>query len=142
MSEDDRDKVNKGLPGAEVDHTPLEWDEQWSSAFAGKKWHGKHLSPESPVTGVSYWDAMAYANYVNAKLPEPSTLRTARHATHTAEFAEWTTAMRDADSVYAKAHILLPPAPEETPVLENDPAARRPGRAFRLVYPAIPKTKK
>lgn len=133
-----RDKVNKGIPGEELEHTPKDWDAQWKAAVGGKKWHGRRLSPDSPVTGVSYWDAMAYANYAGGHLPDPNMLRTARGAIGSAEYTEWTSYTRPADPLYEKAHLLLPAAGSDTPLLENDPAARRDGRAFRLYFPEIP----
>lgn len=137
-----RSLIDAGIPGTEFGHTPADWDAQWNAAVGGKKWQGKRLTPDSPVTGVSYWDAVAYANYVHGQLPEQHSLRSARTASGQNGHTEWTASSYSGGNLYAESRILLPAGAADTPILETDPASRKEGRAFRLAFPGNPPARK
>ena len=40
-----------------------------SNSYVPDDWSLQRLSPEAPVTGVDYWDAQAFANWVGGRLP-------------------------------------------------------------------------
>ena len=107
---------------------------------SGQPWHGEVLTGRSPVRGVSYWDALAYANYSGGELPDAAVLTAAReHANaDTTLPEEWSATKRPADILYAEGQLLFPPTGREWFAAEPDRAARHVSRGFRIVLP-IPK---
>lgn len=136
MSAGERNAVNKGLPSTEPDHTPAEWSQQLRAAGGDTKWRGLGLTMQSPVRGISYWDALAYANYRHAFLPTTDMLYTARLATDSNTVAEWTGTLYDGNVIYSRSHVILPGKNGTSPVFEADPAKRDVTRSFRLFFPA------
>lgn len=136
MHERKRALINKGIPEQYTNHTPAEWEEQLQAASANGLWRGRRLNPESPVCGVSYWDALAYANYVGAQLPSAQLLSGAREVAGKENLPEeWCTGERQAISVYEGGTLVLPPTGREWPSVVPDRAVRDVNRGFRLVYP-------
>lgn len=135
-----RAAINEGIPESHTGHTPVEWQQQLQAVDSGQPWHGEILTDRSPVRGVSYWDALAYANYSGGELPTAAVLATAReHAeVDTALPEEWTTTRRPADTLYTEGQLLFPPTGREWFAAEPDLAARDVSRGFRIVLP-IPK---
>lgn len=56
-------------PAEKTNHAPDDWDALLAAARARGQWNGKQVTLDSPVFGVDWWDAMAYANWRNARLP-------------------------------------------------------------------------
>jgi len=56
-------------PAEKTSHLPDDWDALLAAARARGQWNGKPVSLDSPVFGVDWWDAVAYANWRNARLP-------------------------------------------------------------------------
>lgn len=130
-----RSAINRGVPANCADHTPAEWSAQVQAAATGAEWHGEKLSASSPVRGVSYWDALAYANYANARLISAPLLEAVRGEIKTTELPEeWTTTQTEAGHIYAAGHVVLP-AGAGSPLVESDPRARNPRRSFRIAFP-------
>lgn len=135
-----RAAINEGIPEKYTDHTPAEWLQQLQAIDSGQPWHGEVLTGRSPVRGVSYWDALAYANYSGGELPDAAVLAAAReHANaDTTLPEEWSATKRPADTLYAEGQLLFPPTGREWFAAEPDRAARSVSRGFRIVLP-IPK---
>ncbi len=58
-----------GQPKQKADHTPDGWAELLAAAKANGVWQDKPVTLDSPVVGVDWWDAMAYAEWKQARLP-------------------------------------------------------------------------
>ncbi|MDG2399081.1 MAG: SUMF1/EgtB/PvdO family nonheme iron enzyme [Akkermansiaceae bacterium] len=53
-------------------HEPNDWDVVWPAAVRGKTWLGRAMTIECPVVGIDWWDAYAYAQWSQSRLPELS----------------------------------------------------------------------
>ena len=56
-------------PAEKSGHQPDDWPALLAAARARGEWNGHPVSLNSPVPGVDWWDAMAYANWRKARLP-------------------------------------------------------------------------
>lgn len=56
-------------PKDKSSHTPDDWDALFAAAKAGGLWNGRAVTLDNPVVGVDWWDAAAYAEWKNARLP-------------------------------------------------------------------------
>lgn len=131
-----RAAINKGIPENKQSYVPLEWDGQLKAAERGRKWHGEKLSINSPVRGVSYWDALAYAHFRKGELPSAELLQAVRQETGVPEKTEeWTASSSQAPPLYGKGWLVLPSAGKANPAIEPDPAKRLPQRGFRIIVP-------
>ncbi len=50
-------------------HKPENWDASYAAAATGGLFNNQKISLNSPVTQVSYWDAVAYAKWAQQRLP-------------------------------------------------------------------------
>lgn len=66
-------------PAEKTDHVPDDWDALLLAARHRKTWNGHPVSLNSPVPGVDYWDAEAYAKWRKARLPTPEEWSAAVH---------------------------------------------------------------
>lgn len=71
MSKDQRDKVfdHEDQPAGKTSHLPDDWANLLAAAKKGDLWNGQNVSLESPVVGVDWWDASAYAEWRKGRLP-------------------------------------------------------------------------
>lgn len=138
MPDQKRNEVNKGIPGTETDHTPAEWQQQLHSAEENAQWQGRNLTEDSPVCGVSYWDAVAYANYCGASLPSADLLYTVRKATDTPVCEEWTNTTCPSNVMWDSSNLVLPAPGSDTPRLESALSEKKLNRSFRLFFPTNP----
>ena len=130
-----RRQLNKDVPQNCTNHTPFEWEQQLKATRSGVKYRGELLTEDSPVRGLSYWNALVCARYYKAKLPGAELLQAAhREGGATGTQHEWTTGKRNATTLFAEGYILLSPA--GPPVLEADRATKSHLYGARLVYPA------
>ncbi len=142
ISVDSLRHLTSGVPAEHVSFKPADWDAQWNAAKQGGTYRGHQLSPESPVRGVCYWDALVYARFRNAELPDAALLQTARNACESpAPVAEWTTDKYNGTELYRSGRVLLPAGKTAYPVIAPDAATRNPDYGFRLVYPSSPDQK-
>jgi formylglycine-generating enzyme required for sulfatase activity len=51
------------------DHAPADWAALLGAAVVNGTWQGREVSLDSPVVGVDWWDAVAYAEWKKARLP-------------------------------------------------------------------------
>lgn len=56
-------------PPEKTNHEPDDWSELLAAARSRGEWNGQRVSLNSPVPGVDWWDAMAYANWRKGRLP-------------------------------------------------------------------------
>jgi hypothetical protein len=56
-------------PAAKVSHEPADWAELIAAAKSNGTWHGQPVTMDSPVVGVDWWDAAAYVEWKQARLP-------------------------------------------------------------------------
>ena len=56
-------------PATKTSHTPTDWDAYYAAAAADGLFNKEHISLNSPVCRVDYWDAVAFAKWKNQRLP-------------------------------------------------------------------------
>jgi Sulfatase-modifying factor enzyme 1 len=56
-------------PEAKKSHIPDDWDALYEAAKNSKVWRKHLINLNTPIVGVDWWDAYAYANWKNAELP-------------------------------------------------------------------------
>lgn len=136
LSRDQRRSLLADIPQDGSGYRPDDWDEQWIAASDGLEYNGEKLSPNSPVRGVSYWNALVYARYHKAELPSARLLAAARqHGAAECSVYEWTTDTRPAQDIYSAATLVFPPQKDEPPIAEPNRASGNQKYGFRLVYP-------
>lgn len=127
-------RLRRGLPDVPVDFTPLAWQEQLSAAATQSQWQGRVITGDSPVTGVSYWAARAYANYHRGALPNVSLLTEIRRKLGQPNIQEWTSDLQPANVVLAPSRMVMVADSDRT-IREADPAACVVSRGFRIILP-------
>jgi hypothetical protein len=58
-----------GQPAEKTSHTPTDWPALLAAAKSKELWQNQLVTLDSPVTGVDWWDASAYAEWKKARLP-------------------------------------------------------------------------
>lgn len=136
LNRDQRRRLVDGVPSDGSTRRPADWDAQWEAATQGKEYKGKTLSLDSPVVGVSYWDALVYARYREAELPSAGLLyaATAEGGAERSTY-EWTTDLSPQTDIYRAGAILLAPDADAPPLPEPDRSTRNTMYGFRLVHP-------
>lgn len=137
LNAEDLLKINSGIPEAARDHTPADWDNLYQSAMQGWSWHGVELTLQSPIIGVSYWDALAYARFAGASLPPANLLQQANQLAPASVAEEWTGSSISNDVVVGDCCVIIC-SQDGTPKAEYNPAARKPDRTFRLMHEGTP----
>ncbi len=66
-------------PAAKTNHVPDDWTALLAAAKDRGMWKNMRVAPDSPVVGVDWWDATAFANWQRGRLPSEE---------------EWTAALR------------------------------------------------
>lgn len=56
-------------PAEKVSHEPTDWASLFAAAEVGGTWQGLAVTLDSPVVGVDWWDAAAFARWRQARLP-------------------------------------------------------------------------
>ncbi|BCX47756.1 methyltransferase [Haloferula helveola] len=56
-------------PEEKKGHVPDGWEEMLAAARSGGTWNDRPMSLFCPVVGVDWWDASAYCNWKNCRLP-------------------------------------------------------------------------
>lgn len=60
---------HENQPSTKTTHVPDHWEELFPIAKTSGSWQGRTIALDSPVTGVDWWDASAYADWKKARLP-------------------------------------------------------------------------
>jgi formylglycine-generating enzyme required for sulfatase activity len=69
-----------GQPPEKTSHVPQDWEALFTSAKKKSTWNQRTAGLESPVVGVDWWDASAYAEWKKASLPTLGEWHAALHA--------------------------------------------------------------
>jgi hypothetical protein len=71
LARDQRERTfdHDSQPPGKASHVPDEWPALYAAAKAGGTWNQRPVSLQSPVVGVDWWDAAAYAEWKQARLP-------------------------------------------------------------------------
>jgi formylglycine-generating enzyme required for sulfatase activity len=56
-------------PPEKANHEPTDWTSLFAAAKAGGRWNDQAVTLDSPVVGVDWWDASAFAEWKQARLP-------------------------------------------------------------------------
>ena len=87
-------------PAEKTSHLPEGWADLLGAAQANATWQGRPVTLDSPVVGVDWWDATAYAEWKQGRLPTQE---------------EWFAALRQGQTDAAA----LPPGPWQSVTLET-----------------------
>lgn len=66
-------------PAEKPCHTPDDWEALLAAAVSRGRWNDAMITLDSPVPGVDWWDATAYANWRKARLPTQEEWAAALH---------------------------------------------------------------
>lgn len=135
LGTEDLEQLNSDIPETARDHTPDDWDNMYQSALQGWTWNGMELSLQSPIVGVSYWDALAYARYTGAMLPPANLLQQANALAPAPTTEEWTGTRISDDAVVGDCCVIIN-SQDGTPKAEYHPGIRKTDRTFRLMRAA------
>ena len=131
MSSEQLEELHRDLP--QSDHTPSEWFEQSSAAEAEHSWRGNPMSPEAPVRGVSYYDALVYARYAGGEVANADFVHTVRSYVGDAAAEEWTSTQVDATFPGESFYVVFPASGQEL-IRELQPGSRTLTRGFRVIF--------
>jgi len=81
LASDDRHRTfdHPDQPADKLHHEPDDWSALLEAARSRGMWNGKRVTLNSPVPGVDWWDAMAYANWRKGRLPSEEEWAAAIH---------------------------------------------------------------
>jgi len=60
---------HKEQPSEKQNHVPTDWEVMLEAAKAGSSWSGRPINENCPVVGVDYWDAYAFCQWDDSRLP-------------------------------------------------------------------------
>jgi hypothetical protein len=82
LAEDGRGKIfdHPEQPLAKSTHEPDDWRALLAAARSGQSWRGTPVTLDTPVVGVDWWDAAAFAEWKRAELPTQEQWFAALHA--------------------------------------------------------------
>lgn len=133
-------RLRNGIPGGYLNFTPAHWSEQWKAANEGGRFNNSAVTIDSPVRGISYWDALLYARYHGAELPDAKLLQTARAQDNSdPAVCEWTTTECASTNLLPKSSILLPDYNGNGSIMEPDREAKNLRYGFRIAKPTTSK---
>jgi formylglycine-generating enzyme required for sulfatase activity len=71
LAENNRERTfdHESQPAGKTTHVPDDWDTLLPAAKAKGEWNGHPVTLDSPVVGIDWWDAAAYAEWKQARLP-------------------------------------------------------------------------
>lgn len=133
MSNAQKKDINQGMPENIKNHTPWQWDEQNTAASLGLEWYGRKMDENTPVSGVSYWDALAYARYVGGRLPGMEQIKLSRQSAGEPLVEEWTASGGQAGFPLESCYMVYP-AYGNTFIQEINPTQQEKLRGFRVVF--------
>ena len=129
MSKEQQAQLHVGMPSNITTHQPLNWKRQ----LAATRGADESSMATTPVYGVSYWDAMAYARFAKEQLAPVELVQTARkYAQQKYALEEWTDTRVDGFPPYS-AHFIVCPSQGDTLIRDVNPEQRPANRGFRTV---------
>ena len=71
LAKDQRERIfdHDSQPAEKAGHRPDDWTNLLAAAKTGGTWGQRPVTLDSPVVGVDWWDAAAYAEWKKARLP-------------------------------------------------------------------------
>jgi hypothetical protein len=71
LAKDQRERTfdHENQPSEKTTHQPDDWAALYAAAKSNGTWKGQQVTLDSPVVGVDWWDASAYAEWKQARLP-------------------------------------------------------------------------
>ncbi len=71
LAKDNRERTFDlaGQPAEKTSHEPTDWPALLAAAKANGTWQNQPVTLDSPVIGVDWWDASAYAEWKKSRLP-------------------------------------------------------------------------
>jgi hypothetical protein len=128
-------------PNHKTSHVPDQWQTMLASARSEKLWNQKPLTLASPVVGIDWWDAVAYANWKQANLPSQEQWHAAKHrGLINGTVEEWTNSEASPpDNPHgSKRWVVIGPAGGRPAAASprqwtDDRMERHPERGFRIV---------
>jgi formylglycine-generating enzyme required for sulfatase activity len=71
LSKDKREHSfdSEDQPAEKTSHVPTDWSDLFAAAQVNGIWQNQSVTLDSPVVGVDWWDASAYAEWKKARLP-------------------------------------------------------------------------
>jgi hypothetical protein len=71
LAKDGRERIfdHESQPAEKSGHVPDDWQALLAAAKSGGTWQGRPVAMDSPVVGVDWWDATAFAEWKQARLP-------------------------------------------------------------------------
>jgi len=130
LSQEENDKLHKGLPEEAREHIPRNWKNQLNAAENNSMYEGRRLSPNSPVVGVNYWDALLYARYNRAELPSLNILANIPRKANEESIDEWSSG-KSTDPVYGKIYHIFNHSNNFQ--RESQASKRENNRGFRII---------
>ncbi len=81
LAKDGKDRTydSADQPPEKVSHAPTDWPALLAAAKANGTWQDQPVTLDSPVVGVDWWDAVAYAERMKARLPTQEEWSAALH---------------------------------------------------------------
>jgi len=71
LANDHRERIfdHASQPPTKADHRPDDWETLYAAAKAEGTWQNRSVTLDTPVVGVDWWDASAYCEWKQGKLP-------------------------------------------------------------------------
>jgi formylglycine-generating enzyme required for sulfatase activity len=71
LARDQREKTfdHEDQPADKPNHLPDDWDNLYAAAKSGGLWNTRPVTLDTPVVGVDWWDAIAFAEWRKGRLP-------------------------------------------------------------------------
>lgn len=133
MSNAQKKELCEGIPADARNFEPLQWNDQDVAARLGTEWQGRRTTLASPVCGVSYWGALAYARYKKGSLPNAAQIKLVRQYAGEPLLEEWTSSVEAENFPYETSYVVYP-AYGGNLSREVDPASRQKQRSFRVSF--------
>lgn len=119
MSAEEKQRLHADMPVSVREHTPLDWAKQLRTAR------------NSPVRGVSYWDALTFARYRHEIVPEAKLVKAVRKYKAEDGAAEEWTSSQVAEEFPLQRYYVAYPAKGEGIIAAVNPAQQEKKRSFR-----------
>lgn len=137
MSPMERGILNEGMPSHISHHIPHDWNNIFIAASLRKEYQGMQLTPESPATNISYWNALAYARYKGGALPNMALLQAIHAELNENGVDEWVTDSNTGDSlaIYPSGcPFILDRSSISRPLPVNNRTWVSPRLGFRIIF--------
>jgi len=111
-------------PEEKSDHRPNDWAMMLAAAKSNTEWSGQPMNDQCPVVGVDFWDALAYTNWSETRLPTADEwLAASSHGTPPKGVSNWGDAtMSPEDRTSAGLIGMAGNVAEWTASIERNPA--------------------